>query len=166
MEKLPYSDVTVHIEGKNKIKDLIFDMSVPIILGTWDMKRKLLFEDENFTGLGIIKGFDPACEKYTFKPHFPRFPFSMEFRDEGEALAIQLAMLRSGFKRFVTNEPLDNYAIIDDYRRTDCYNFFTLKDGKFSYGVDRNEARFINFDDYFEPLEQYKGHHIGKQYGI
>jgi len=24
----------------------------------------------------------------------------------------------------------------------------------------------INFDDYFEPVAAYKGHHVGKQYGI
>jgi hypothetical protein len=166
MEKLPYSDIFVHLKGENKMKDLAFNMETPVVIATWDMKSKGLFQDENYTGLGVIKKFDPAIEKYRFKPHFPRFPFSMEFRDGEESLAIQLAIIRSGFKRFVMREAVDNYVIIDDYYDANKYNFITLKNGVFSYGVDRNEAKFINFDDYFEPLEEYKGHHTGKQYGI
>ncbi len=143
-------------------------MHRPIVLGTWDMKLKNMFTDPECTGLGVITDFDPLIEKYEFKPLFPRFPFIMKFRDGDESLAIQLAMLRSGFNRYVTTDKVNNFAIIDDYYQRDAANVITLEKGEFYYGreVTNENLRLIQFDDYFNPVEKYRGYHTGKTYGL
>lgn len=165
---LPYQDLARHILGLDKIKELEHDIHRPVVLATWDMKLRNLFHDPKCTGLGVITDFDPLIEKYVFKPHFPRFPFMMKFRDGDESLAIQLAMIRSGFKRFVTGEKVQNFALIDDYYRSDTANVITLEKGEFFYGhgVVSEKLRLIEFDDYFTPLEQYAGYHTGKKFGL
>ena len=160
MKNLPYEDLQDHLDGKHVITDQNYDDRISIQL--------ILVNDKSTVSNVIFIGsINKKIEAYEFKPHFPRYPFCVKFRDINEYTAIMLAVYRSGLGgRLETNSRLVDQRIPARKEAGKDY-YATVNDG--TTGVSTFVPigiRLIQFDDYFTPYEQYKGYHTGKNYGI
>jgi hypothetical protein len=135
------------------------------------MKHIKLFED--FTKAETAYELNDEVKKYKLIKPLPP-DGNADIKDQFEILCWIKALEDARFKPLNNLHSFNKVAHIswstitlDDAKRkryglrADVPNFLTKQKEKDEYNSYKCE-----FDDYFEPLPQYTGHHTGKQYGI
>lgn len=112
------------------------------------------FEDimieTNSKGISIIKSVSMYCQS----------------KDELDVLIYELEKIKmtnpyDDYDTLIGEEIIVTWGLLEDKITGDRKLSYLLAEAEVSEAENP-----LNFEDYFEPLEKYKGHHTGKQYGI